>query len=94
MRLLYHSIIRGATLVVIHWGDLEILIFGNIHLLTCFERGGAGNEHVEKFGGHSKDPHRETLGDKVKHLLQKDGHHEGKKREESPLQQETKAEEN
>ena len=62
--------------------------------LTLEQRGGAGNEHVDKFGGHSKDPNRETLGDKVKHLLHMEGHHEGKKREESPLHQETKAEGN
>ncbi|KAF2234531.1 hypothetical protein EV356DRAFT_501780 [Viridothelium virens] len=55
-------------------------------------RGGAGNEHVEKFGGHSKDPNRETLGDKVKHLFHKEGHHDEKKHEESPLHQETRAE--
>jgi hypothetical protein len=44
------------------------------------QRGGAGNEHREKYGGHSKSPSRETLGDKVKHLLHKD-----KKHEDSPL---------
>ncbi|KAL9086180.1 MAG: hypothetical protein Q9165_007245 [Trypethelium subeluteriae] len=63
-----------------------------IQTLTHFKRGGAGNEHVEKFGGHSKDPNRETLGDKVKHLFHKEGHHDEKKREESPLHQETRAE--
>ena len=52
-------------------------------LLTASQRGGAGNEHREKYGGHSKSPSRERLSDKVKHLLHKDKDH---KHEESPLQ--------
>lgn len=38
------------------------------------KRGGAGNEHIEKYGGHSKDPNKEkeSLGDKVKHMLHMD----------------------
>jgi len=48
-------------------------------------RGGEGNVHKEKYGGHSKSPNRETLGDKVKHILRVD-----KKHEESPLAHESK----
>jgi hypothetical protein len=60
--------------------------FSNVSQLTFPQRGGAGNEHRDKFGGHSKDPSKETVGDKVKHLL----HLDGKKREGSPLQHEEK----
>ncbi|OCK72937.1 hypothetical protein K432DRAFT_430825 [Lepidopterella palustris CBS 459.81] len=39
-------------------------------------RGGEGNVHKEKYGGHSHAPH-ESIGDKVKHFLGKDKKHEG-----------------
>lgn len=39
-------------------------------------RGGEGNVHRDRYGGHSHDPNRETIGDKVKNLLHL-GHHKG-----------------
>lgn len=51
-------------------------------------RGGQGNVHKEKYGGHSSpDRGKEGLGDKVKHLFGKDKH-----KEESPLKQGENAE--
>jgi hypothetical protein len=55
--------------------------------LTGSQRGGGGNVHKEKYGGHSHSPERKGLGDKVKHALglDKDKKHDG-----SPLHNETK----
>lgn len=52
-------------------------------LISEWQRGGEGNIHRDRFGGHSQDPNRESLGDKVKEFLHlgghKDGHKEGEK---------------
>lgn len=53
-------------------------------------RGGQGNIHKDKYGGHSKpqDPEqRESLVEKAKHVIGLDKHE--KKAEGSPLKQET-----
>jgi hypothetical protein len=54
--------------------------------LTGGQRGGGGNVHKEKYGGHSHSPDRQGVVDKVKHAL----HLDGKKNEPSPLSNETK----
>ncbi|KAJ9625064.1 hypothetical protein H2203_005016 [Taxawa tesnikishii (nom. ined.)] len=36
-------------------------------------RGGEGNIHKQKYGGHSGPQDKESLGEKVKHLFGKDG---------------------
>jgi hypothetical protein len=50
-------------------------------------RGGAGNVHKEKYGGHTHSPDRKGLGDKIKEKLHLDGKKEHK---ESPLANETR----
>ena len=51
-------------------------------------RGGAGNVYKEKYGGHSRSPDRQGLGEKIKHALHLD---KDKKHESSPLTNETTA---
>lgn len=52
-------------------------------------RGGGGNVHKEKYGGHSHSPDRKGPMEKIKHAL----HLDGKERKEgSPLVNETKGE--
>lgn len=38
-------------------------------LANCKKRGGDGNVHKEKYGGHSHDPSKPTLIEKAKALL-------------------------
>lgn len=52
-------------------------------------RGGEGNVHKEKYGGHSHSPDRKGPMDKIKHALHLDGKD---KREGSPLANETRTE--
>jgi hypothetical protein len=54
--------------------------------LTIKQRGGAGNVYKEKYGGHSRSPDRQGLGDKIKQALHLD---KDKKHEPSPLTNET-----
>lgn len=50
------------------------------------QRGGSGNVHKEKYGGHSHSPNREGFTDKVKHALHLD---KDKKQEGGPMANET-----
>jgi hypothetical protein len=46
-------------------------------MLTAPQRGGGGNVHKEKYGGHSHDPSKPSIIEKAKELIT--GHHKDKK---------------
>jgi hypothetical protein len=43
----------------------------------AMQRGGGGNVHKEKYGGHTHDPNKPSIIEKAKELLT--GHHKEKK---------------
>jgi len=66
---------------------IHILLVIWIKSLSQSQRGGEGNVHKEKHGGHSHSPDRKGPLEKIKHALHLD---KDKKTEPSPLSQEDK----